>query len=171
MRKRNRLSNYDYSNNGYYYITICTDNRVEWLGNILDDQMTINPYGIICQQCWMDLPNHYNNLFLDAYIIMPNHIHGIIIINNLDKREDYKPSPTDKLYSLSEIIRGFKTFSSKRINEIIKTHNKFKWQRSFHDHIIRNDKSLHNTREYIINNPITWEKDENNINIPVGTGL
>ena len=102
---------------------------------------------------------------------MPNHIYGIIIIDNLNKRKGYKPSPIDKSYSLSEIIRGFKTFSSKQINRIIKTDNKFKWQRSFHDHIIRNDKSLYNIREYIINNPTTWEKDENNINIFVGTGL
>ena len=83
--------------------------------------------------------------------------------DNVNKREGYKPSPTDKLYSLSEIIRGFKTFSSKQINKLIKTKNQFKWQRSFHDHIIRNDKSLNNIREYIINNPAIWEKDENNI--------
>ena len=104
---------------------------------------------------------------------MPNHIHGILIIDNLNKREGYKTSSTDKSYSLSEIIRGFKTFSSKQINQLKNDkptlqQNKFKWQRSFHDHIIRNDKSLHKIREYIINNPTTWEKDENNINIPVG---
>ncbi|RKY36154.1 MAG: transposase, partial [Candidatus Omnitrophota bacterium] len=151
-RKQNRSTNYDYSNNGYYYVTICTDNRVEWLGNIANGQMAINPYGIICQQCWLDLPNYYN-IFLDSYIIMPNHFHGVLIIDNSNKREGYKPSPTDKLYSLSEIICGFKTFSSKQINKTIKINNKFKWQRSFHDHIIRNDKSLNNIREYIINNP------------------
>lgn len=162
-RRNNRLKEYDYTSNGYYYVTICTDGRREWLGNIMNGGMIINSYGTICQQCWMDLPNHYNNILLDAYIIMPNHIHGIIIIDNSNKREGCKPSPTDKSYSLSEIIRGFKTFSSKQINQIIKTHDKFKWQRSFHDHIVRNDKSLDNIREYIINNPATWEKDKNNI--------
>ena len=145
-RRNNILKGHDYTSNGYYYVTICTDNRKEWLGNIINDQMIINTYGIICQQCWANLPNHYNNLILDTYIIMPNHIHGTIIIDNLNKREGYKPSPTNKLYSLSEIIRGFKTFSSKQINKIIKPENKFKWQRSFHDHIIRNNKSLKNIR-------------------------
>lgn len=169
--KSTRHPEWDYNDDGMYYVIICTDNKICYFGNIINEEMKLNNIGEIVNKFWLEIPEHFKNVELDEYIIMPNHIHGIIIINNLDKREDYKPSPTDKLYSLSEIIRGFKTFSSKRINEIIKTHNKFKWQRSFHDHIIRNDKSLHNTREYIINNPITWEKDENNINIPVGTGL
>lgn len=170
-RRNNRLKGYSYTLNGYYYVTICTDRRIEWLGNIINYEMIINLYGTICQKCWVDLPNHYNNLDIDTFIIMPNHIHGILIIDNVYKREGYKPSPTDKLYSLSEIIRGFKTFSSKEINKIIKIKNKFKWQRSFYEHIIRNDKSMNNIREYIINNPSTWEKEKNNINIPVGTGL
>ncbi len=171
LRKNNRLKEYNYTSNGYYYVTICTNGRSKWLGNVINDEMIINSYGAICQQCWRDIPNHYNNLAIDTYIIMPNHIHGILIIGNVNKREGYKPSPTNKLHSLSEIIRGFKTFSSKQINKTIKTKNKFEWQRSFYDHIIRNDKSLNNIREYIINNPKAWEKDENNINISVGTGL
>ncbi|MFH1093942.1 MAG: transposase [Candidatus Omnitrophota bacterium] len=133
--------------------------------------MAISVCGIICRECWLDLPNHYNNIIIDTFIIMPNHIHGILIIDDLNKREGYKPSPTDKSYLLSEIIRGFKTFSSKRINKIINKDNKFKWQRSFYDHIIRNDKSLYNIREYIANNSAMWEKDGNNINMLVGTGL
>lgn len=170
-RKQNRLNDYDYSGNGYYFVTICIDGCSEWLGNIINDEMIINSYGAMCQQCWADLPNHYNNLAIDTYIVMPNHMHGILIIDSIKQREGYKPSPTDKLHSLSEIIRGFKTFSSKQINKIIKTKNKFKWQRSFYDHIIRDDKSLNNIRKYIVDNTATWEKDEHNIKIPVGTGL
>ncbi|MFH2138527.1 MAG: transposase [Candidatus Omnitrophota bacterium] len=178
-RKNNRLKHCDYTLNGYYYVTICTDGRKEWLGNVINDQIQINLYGRICQQTWLDLPTHYNNLSIDTFILMPNHIHGILIIDNFNKRVNPRGRVTNpplqvnnnKSYSLSEIIRGFKTFSSKQINITIKTGNKFKWQRSFHDHIIRNDKSLNNIREYIINNPAAWAEDENNVNIHVGTGL
>ena len=95
-RKSNRINNYDYTSNGYYYVTICTDNHREWLGNIINNQMIINEYGRICQQCWIGLPNHYDNAAVDTYIIMPNHLHGILVIDDFNKREGCKPSPTDK---------------------------------------------------------------------------
>ena len=168
-RKPTRLKRYDYSKAGYYFVTICTYGRIEWFGKIIDNAMVLNDNGYFCKRYWGDLSNHYDNVICDEYVIMPNHIHGILIIDN-NKREGRRPSPTYS-YLLSDIIRGFKTFSANSINKTILASNKFKWQRSFHDHIIRNDKSLNNIREYIINNPATWEKDENNINIPVGTGL
>jgi len=89
---------------------------------------------------------------------MPNHVHGILHIKNVGT--GFKPVPTR--YSLSEIIRGFKTYSSLRINKI-ERHNSFRWQRSFYDHIIRNEQSLLAIRQYIRNNPKNWEKDEENI--------
>jgi len=134
-----------------------------------DNEMILNSYGEICLACLQNLPRHYNNLAIDTFIIMPNHIHGIFIINDSirdnDKlREGYKPSPTYFNYPLTEIVRGFKTFSSKQINKTISSGSKFKWQRSFHDHIIRNERSLQEIREYIINNPANWANDEENIN-------
>ena len=168
-RKHTRLSKYDYSQSNYYFITTCAENRKEWFSEIKNNTMILNLYGEICETCLNALPQHYNNLEIDTFIIMPNHIHGIFIINNSIRdnyklREGYKPSPTYFNYSLAEIIRGFKTFSSKQINKTIPSDNKFKWQRSFHDHIIRNDKSLNNIREYIITNPATWDKDVENPN-------
>ena len=159
-RKSNRLKNYNYSQNGIYFLTICTKNRKEFFGEIKNGKMYLNDYGKIVEKCWLDLPNHYKNCILDTCVIMPNHIHTIIEINNiLNVGTGFKPVPTG--HSLSEIIRGFKTFSSKYINKL-KNPNIFQWQRSFYDHVIRNETSLNKIREYIIENPKMWERDRNN---------
>jgi REP element-mobilizing transposase RayT len=139
------------------------------------------------KKCWLDLPNHYKHCKLDEFIIMPNHIHGIIIIENNNARNDlklfhtsppvrngfkpfhtlspvrngFKPFHEPKQYGLSEIIRGFKTFSSRQINETNPTHA-FQWKKSFYDHVIRNEESLNNIRQYIINNPLQWVIEQNN---------
>lgn len=160
-RKPIRLKEYGYSTAGYYYATICAYNQKELFGHIENNRMILNKIGKIIKTTWMEIPNHFPNIELDEFIIMPNHIHGILVIDN-NKREGRRPSPTYS-YLLSDIIRGFKTFSANSINKTILLSNKFKWQRFFHDHIIRTDESLNNTREYIINNPTKWNDDENNI--------
>ncbi|MCK4800223.1 transposase [Candidatus Parcubacteria bacterium] len=166
-RQSMRLENYDYSQDGYYFTTICAKNKIECFGEIIDGKMVLNECGEIVKKCWYDLPNHYHNCRLDEFIIMPNHNHGIIIIDNSVvgtglKPVRTKPIPTGaKQYSLSEIIRGFKTFSSRKINEQ-NVNLIFRWQSRFYDHIIRNEKSLDKIREYIVNNPLKWELDRNN---------
>jgi len=160
-RKRNRLENYDYSQAGYYFVTICTKDREEFFGSVRQGSMNLSRYGEITNQCWYDLPKHYFNCSLDLFVIMPNHVHGIIVIHG-EKivGNGLKPFPTN---DLSEIVRGFKTFSSRRINEEMTGNDKFHWQKSFYDHVIRNEKSLDNLRRYISNNPLKWELDiENN---------
>lgn len=127
-RKLNRLKKYDYSQSGYYFVTVCTKNRIHWFGEIRGDQMVLNECGEIVLFCWKDLPNHYFNAELDQFVIMPNHIHGIVrIVRNGFKPfltkpsvgNGLKPFPTMamKCHGLSEIIRGLKTFSSRKINE------------------------------------------------------
>jgi len=148
-RKRNRYKDFDYTSNGYYFITTCTENRIDYFGKIHHGKMVLNESGLIVDKCWNDLPNHYN-CSLDYYSIMPNHFHGIIIIEK-------KNIPGKRNYSLSEIIRGFKTFSSKQINQKRIGISKFKWQKSFYDRIIRNEKELFQIRRYIEQNPIKWE--------------
>ena len=164
-REPNRLRDYDYSQDGYYFITVCTRDRREFFGNIREAKVDLNRYGEIVNQCWRDLPRHYPNCSLDSFVIMPNHVHGIIVIDNGNVvGNGLKPFPTQ---GLSEMIRGFKTFSSRKMNEEIKIDNKFQWQKSFYDHIIRNDKSLENLRQYIICNPLKWELDiENRTSVP-----
>jgi len=159
-RKRIRLKSYDYSQDGYYFVTICAENRKEWFGKVEKGEMILNQYGKIANQCWDDLPNHYLNCSLDIFVIMPNHIHGIIVINNDNTvGNGLKPFPT---HGLSEMIRGFKTFSSRKINEEIKNDNKFQWQKSFYDHVIRNETELYRIRDCIKNDPLEWDLDREN---------
>ena len=159
-RKLNRLKNYDYSSVGYYFVTVCTHGKINWFGKIKNGEMMLNECGTVVENCWLDLSNHYGNFKLDYFVIMPNHFHGIFFIDNT-VGDGLKPSPTK--YGLSEIVRGFKTFSSKKINQIMQPRNHFRWQRSFYDHIIRNECDLNRIRQYIIDNPLQWEMDEENV--------
>ncbi len=159
-RKGNRLQNYDYSQPGYYYVTICVHpglKRCNVFGVINNGKMKLNKYGEILNHVWQNLPGHYHNCLLDEYIIMPDHFHGIVeIITDVDNvGNGLKPFPTVKHHGLPEIIRGFKTFSSRGINAI-NNGNTFRWQKSYYDRIVRNDKSLNHIRQYIIDNPANW---------------
>ncbi|MBI4651259.1 transposase [Candidatus Desantisbacteria bacterium] len=162
IRKNQRLQNYDYSQNGYYFVTICIHDKKEWFGKIENEKTVLNEYGEIVFKCWIDLPEHYKNIKLDEFVIMPNHVHGIVVIDNVGNglvRNGLKPFPTNN-HGLSEIIRGFKTFSSRRINEKISDDIKFQWQKSFYDHVVRDEKSLHDIRKYIQENPLKWGLDD-----------
>ena len=141
-------------------ITMCTKNRVAWFGEIRNDEMVLNEWGKIVTLSWDDLPNHYKNIRLDQFIVMPNHMHGIVIIDNVGN--GLKPFPTSRNHGLSEIIRGLKTFSSRKINEKIGNGEKFQWQKSFYDHIIRKETDLNRIRQYVADNPCEWPNDRNN---------
>jgi len=194
-----RLKDYNYSRNGAYFVTICTKNSMHLFGSIVDQKLIPNRQAEVVTECWLDLPLHYYNCTLDEFIVMPNHVHGIVIINNdiIETRfkqdnivaetglkpdkvvvetglkpdkvvveTGLKPVSTAgrvaKPYPLSEIIRGFKTFSARRINEYQNTRGKAFWQSRFFDHIIRNREELKRIRQYIIENPLKWELEKNN---------
>ena len=157
-RKLNRLKDYDYTQVGYYFVTICTKDRKRWLGEIKEGVMILNEYGEIVRRQWMWLAEQYQYVKLDEFVIMPNHFHGILSIvgNGRDG------SLRCKIKSLSELTGAFKTTSSKLIHRT--GLSEFLWQKSFYDHIIRNEQDLNRVREYIINNFLTWEDDKENIN-------
>ena len=165
-RKRIRLKDYDYSKPGNYFVTINTKDDILQLSSIKKERIELSEAGKIVDNAWIELPKHYTNCELDEYIIMPDHFHGIIKLNEC--REMFvtisaKNEKTNRTnHGLPEIIRGFKTFSSKAINEKIKPDQKFRWQKSYHDRIIRNEYELNNVRKYILENPINWEYDKNN---------
>ena len=189
-RKLNRLKNYNYSNEGLYFVTICIKNRHNLFGKIENNQMILNQYGKIIFQQWKWLFKRYEYVKQDEFVVMPNHVHGILIIipgrdvigRDVIGRDRSRPVPTNtntnkntntntnlrmqtnnlqKIKSLSELIGAFKTTSSKKIHQI--GMKNFQWQRSFHDRIIRDFDSLHNIRNYIQNNPKIWFRDRNNI--------
>ena len=174
-RRSIRLKEYDYSRPGAYFITVCTKNRECLFGNIINDAMVLSACGKIIEKVWYHLTKHYQNIKLDKFVVMPNHMHGIVILMEVDDvGAGLKPAPTDltKCYPLSEIVRAFKTFSSRHINELRKTQGVPVWQRNYHEHIVRNENELNRIREYIINNPLRWQFDRENPEcVNVGVGL
>lgn len=155
-----RLKEWNYSTPWWYYVTINTKNHVEYFGRIENGKMILNEFGKIAENCWKDIPKHFSNTELDYYIIMPNHIHGIIIINKMVETR-HASSLQEKHVTLSNIVGSFKSAVTNQIHEIGFT--EFKWQSRFYDHIIRNEKELFNIRKYIQQNPIKWELEKNKL--------
>ena len=167
-RRSIRLKGYDYTQAGAYFVTICTQNRECLFGEVVDGVIRPNTHGAIVFEAWHDLPNHYPNVTLDAFVVMPNHVHGIIMLvtNDAPVGAGFKPAPTTQPgpmgHGLSEIIRAFKTFSARRINAARKSPGLSVWQRNYYEHIIRNEKSLNRIRQYILDNPLRWAMDRDN---------
>ncbi|MFH1456580.1 MAG: hypothetical protein ABIF17_00520 [Patescibacteria group bacterium] len=221
-RKRNRKQDFDYSSSGIYVVTICVEKREYFFGDIKNNKIVLNDLGKIVWHGLYWLENNFDYLEINEEIVMPNHIHFILIINNPDKfglfmtdkhfemynrsrsdrsrpvgvenannplivgngntRSDRSPlvgnqnginqtlrtdssravaTGVKKIKSLSELVGAFKTITSKKIHKIGR--EDFKWQRSFYDQIIRNEKMFFNIKEYIRNNPINWQDDINNL--------
>jgi putative transposase len=166
-RKSIRLKEYDYSSPGEYFITICTYDRKCIFGEIINEDMRLSKEGKIVKRYWMEIPDHYENIELDEFIVMPNHVHGIIIIT--DPVGAIHESPLQmtqkqrRKMKLSKIVGRFKMMSAKEVNIYRDTKGFHLWQRGYYDQIIRTDKNLHNTRDYIINNPLKWALDNENL--------
>jgi putative transposase len=238
-RRSIRLKGYDYTQPGAYFITICAQGRACLFGEIIDGEMHLNEAGQIVVQTWQDLLNHISNVQLDAFVVMPNHVHGIIIITDhaggigagfkparttmgpgsvADSGSTAGPgsvgagsvgagsepapttttkapgsaagsgpttgsgpaagsgpttgsgpvgagsepaptAPTRSSHGLPEIVRQFKTFSARRINELRGTPGTPVWQRNYYEHIIRDEFSLSRIRQYIAENPARWDAD------------
>ena len=180
-RKQIRLKGCNYLDSGYYFITICSKNRENIFGNPVgaglasariknpthdnnssQNNMLLSPLGRIIDNQWKDIPNQYDNIELDHYVIMPNHIHGILVIHNQINRADARPAPT-----IPDIICSFKSKCAVEYLKYIRQNNlnisaKI-WQRSFYDHVVRNERSLNAIRKYIANNPENWENDIDNL--------
>jgi putative transposase len=161
-RKSIRLAGYDYSSAGCYFITVCSFHRKCIFGEIIQGKFHSNPAGQIVSESWFELPYHYAGLELDAFVIMPNHVHGIVALCD-PVGAGFKPAPgMRKRRSLSEVMRAFKTFSSRRINEGRAVRTDPVWQRGYYEHIIRGEKALRKIRAYISNNPLSWDADVEN---------
>jgi len=185
-RRSIRLQDFDYSQPGAYFVTICTHNRECLFGEIVDGEMKLNDMGQVVQECWNDLPNHYANIELDQFVVMPNHVHGIIIImdisnvgaihesplpHKLSKQRDPSQQHESPLQMdiikrrqmlLSKIIGRFKMNSAKRINVLRNSPGTPVWQRNYYEHIIRGERDFHANCEYIIHNPAQWQYDREN---------
>ncbi len=174
-----RLPHWDYSSNGYYFVTLCTHDRQHFFGEISGSKMEWSDIGRIAQQYWSEIPDHFPFVRLDEYVVMPNHVHGIVVIDknlpdsapvpgvpvetrhavslpnvpNSATNQFSKPIP----HSLSTIVRSYKSAVKKW-----STDNRFDfaWQSNYHDHIIRDQQELDRIRDYIASNPANWKQDD-----------
>jgi putative transposase len=157
-----RLKDWDYSTPAWYYITICIKNMKCWFGEIKNGKVILNKIGKLVKDEWMRTKELRENVDLDYFIVMPNHLHGIIIINGSEIKRNVEPHRDAALQivrnNLSDIIRGFKGSCTRQIH--ININRSFAWQAKFYDHIIRNELDLFRIRNYIQNNPLKWEMNE-----------
>jgi putative transposase len=163
-RRSIRLRGYDYSKPGFYFFTICSKHREPLFGRIKNNNSVIlSQFGKIIESTWLDLPNHNNYIILDVFVIMPDHVHGIIQIEdsihcNSEQNTagaGSKPAPAynKPAPKLGEIIRQLKTFSARKINELRKTTGVAIWQRDYYETVIKGEKELNIIRKYIRTNP------------------
>lgn len=182
-RRSIRLKGYDYSQAGLYFITICTQNRLCIFGIIKNDEFIGNDSGRMIQAIWNDIPDYYDGFNTHEFIVMPNHIHGIIEIKNnpvgagpracpdvvpdfdIDSKSvKWQPQGVAPTMTLSDIVHRFKTLTTKRYTDGVKQNNwqrfdKKLWQRNYYEHIIRDEKSYLKISEYIKTNPSKWRDD------------
>ncbi len=170
-----RLKNWDYRTNAAYFITICTKDKIHFFGEIIKGKMKLSEIGELAHKFWAEIPQHFPFVKLDAFIIMPDHTHGILIIDKNDDNISVEPLQCNcsagniidiniqmkkispKSGSISTIIRSYKSATTKFARKI---NINFEWQTRFHDHIIKNDEAFYNIHNYICNNPQKWEDDK-----------
>jgi len=166
-RRSIRLKEYDYSQPGAYFVTVCTWRRENLFGEVLDGEVRLNERGRIVDECWNEIPEHFPQVELDTFVVMPNHIHGIIVIKGNDdvgvgathaSPLRKKSGPTPK--SLGAMVGSFKSAVARRIQ--VKFGGTGIWQRNYYEHIIRDEKEWDLIRRYIESNPDNWEQDEEN---------
>ena len=186
-RRSVRLKAYDYSQVGGYYVTIVTLWRDCLFGEVVDGGMQVNVLGKIVKECWSDIPIHFPNVTTDVFVVMPNHVHGILCIHEKDRVATssfpsvvgartrrgtiYRaPTKTEQfgkptVGSLPTIVRTFKGSVTRRAGRELNTGNI--WQRNYYEHIVRDQSDYERIAGYILDNPLNWDKDEENPKISI----
>ena len=163
-RRSIRIKGYDYTQGGAYFITICVRGRECLLGSVVDSQVQLSQYGEIADACWQAIPDHFEHVEIDAFVVMPNHIHGIVCIANRDpgkalaSSSEHIGKPVSG--SIPTIVRSYKAAITKGVNQLQDRPSAPFWQRNYYERIIRDELSLQRIREYIANNPCRWEQDQ-----------
>ena len=184
-RRSFRLKGYDYTQPGAYFVTIVAWGRQEIFGQIRDGIMSLNRFGQIVMRAWRGLPRHYPNTVLHEFCVMPNHVHGIIQLVEPDlcrggsvptvalepdqasNEHHHEPiqgetRPYRMRHGLPEIVRAFKSYSARQINYLRQTPGSPVWQRNYYERVVRNEGELRQMAEYILNNPLGWDTDDEN---------
>ncbi|MEK7248333.1 MAG: transposase, partial [Chloroflexota bacterium] len=162
-----RLSGWDYTANACYFVTICTRERLPFLGDVIDGRVILSEAGRIVDEEWRRTADVRPDVAIDEYVVMPNHVHGIIVLNRAPsntivttEKTPHRGVSTARLApgSLGAIVGQFKSVCTKRIRDAGMTD--FGWQVRFYDHIIRDEESLNRIRQYIVDNPLKWELEQ-----------
>jgi REP element-mobilizing transposase RayT len=169
--KSPRLQGYDYTRSGAYFVTICTHERQMLFGQIADNGvMILNAAGTIAEQFWVTIPDHFPHIETDLFVVMPNHVHGILLLTDMtdSTRTRHCRVPTEQPKteafglpvkgSLSTVVRSYKSIVTREIRRATQSQIVV-WQGRYHDHVIRNEHDLNQIREYIVNNPAKWRED------------
>ena len=177
-RRSIRLDGYDYSQDGWYSVTMCVQDRACMFGNIENDQMRLNEAGIMVRTWWRKVGGKFSSVQTDEYIIMPNHFHGIVNVKGqphgvaptngaTEQHYDRSGQPRGVALTLGDIVNWFKTMTTNQYIRGVKQ-NRWSsfggklWQRNYYEHIIRNEDELNHVRQYIDENPLNWQTDEEN---------
>jgi putative transposase len=167
-RRSIRLPQYDYTQAGAYAITICTEGREPLLGEIDANGVHLNSYGELVEDCWRQIPDRNRPVQLDVFVVMPNHLHGIVLLGSAAavggtarraRTEAFgQPVPG----SLPTLVRSFKSAAARRINQLRGTPGGRVWQRGYYERVIRNERELAAVRRYVLGNPLAWALDPEN---------
>ena len=185
-RRSIRLRGFDYSRRGVCFVTVCVQMGDHMFGDVVEGKVRLNAAGQAATQCWLEIPTHFPRVRLDAFIVMPNHLHGIVAIHDdgatlrgdgdtigvgaqhaaplrltrhksVGRHASRGPAPAGpRPGSLGAIVRSFKSATTKCVNDIRQTPGGSVWQRNYYDRIIRNDHELYRARRYIVSNPDRW---------------
>jgi len=170
-RRSIRFSGYDYSQPGAYYVTVCTHEKRHLFGEIIESEMKLSGCGEVVRRVWEGLTRRYPAVQTDSFVVMPNHIHAIIVVNDVGaihklpsgefKRAVHEPPVRGRML-LPTVIGYFKMQTAKRINEMRDTPGAPVWQRNYYEHIVRNEDELGKIRQYIATNRLRWSSDPEN---------
>jgi REP element-mobilizing transposase RayT len=153
---------------GGYFVTVCAHQRHTLFGFMQDQEIRLSRMGQVVLDCWNTLPDHHQHIATDAFVIMPNHVHGILIIGDVPGTGAAGRAPTPRAFgpgdhgSLSTIVRSFKSASARQINLLRGTPGAPVWQRNYYEHVVRNEEDLLAIQQYILDNPARWAEDEEN---------
>ena len=167
-RRSLRLKGYNYNQAGAYFVTICTQNRKCVFGAAADGKIELNDTGHRVDRIWSELPARFSHVYVDAFVVMPNHLHGILIVGAQfiapdglqDCRDCTEQGAINRAPTLGEIVRAYKAVSVHMIRQTVNP--TFGWQRNYYEHVIRNEESLNRIRQYILDNPARWQFDREN---------
>lgn len=172
-RRSIRLKDYDYSQMGAYFVTIYAHKRECLFGEISQDVMILNEIGNVARSNWIAIPEHFAHVDLDAFVVMPNHVHGILLFEFDNSRQKRSSQPLAKQNpiigaksgSLGAVVGSYKASVTKQVNQIFNQQPQHVWQRNYYERIIRNERELLAIRTYIENNSLKWQLDTENLDI------